>query len=96
MALREFDGSAVGNGGGRKEPRTLVTVQGSLALWLVGSAKVCGGEGWVVGVGECLAEGFDGLMLKTEPDVGVDLGGDGDVGVAEEFLDRDQLDALLQ
>jgi len=72
MALRAFDGSADGNGGGRKEPRTVVAVRGSLALWLVGSAKVGGGEGWVVGVvgvGECLAEGFDGLMLEAEPDV---------------------------
>jgi hypothetical protein len=30
------------------------------------------------------------------PRVGVNLGGDGDVGVAQEFLDRDQLDSLLQ
>jgi hypothetical protein len=28
--------------------------------------------------------------------VGVDGGGDADVGVAEEFLDDDELDALLQ
>jgi hypothetical protein len=58
----------------------------------------CGG--WVVGeVGdpaECDVEGVDGLALETESDVGVDAGGDADVGVAEEFLDDDEVDALLQ
>ncbi|MDO0935954.1 polymorphic toxin-type HINT domain-containing protein [Streptomyces sp. DG2A-72] len=45
----------------------------------------CGG--WVVGeVGdpaECDVEGVDGLALETESDVGVDAGGDADVGVAD-------------
>jgi hypothetical protein len=58
----------------------------------------CGG--WVVGeVGdpaECDVEGVDGLALETESDVGVDAGGDADVGVTEEFLDHDEFDALLQ
>lgn len=52
---------------------------------------------WVVGgVGrvEGGAEGVDGLALKAESDVGVDAGGDADVGVAEEFLDHDKVDAL--
>jgi len=38
----------------------------------------------------------DGLALEAESDVGVDGGGDADVGVAEEFLDHDEFDALLQ
>ncbi len=58
----------------------------------------CGG--WVVsGVvvrAEGVAQGVDGLMLEAESDVGVDAGGDADVGVAEEFLDHDEVDALLQ
>ncbi|WP_436849622.1 hypothetical protein [Streptomyces avermitilis] len=33
------------------------------------------------------AESVDGVALKAESDVGVDGGGDADVGVAEEFLD---------
>lgn len=35
-------------------------------------------------------------MLEAESDVGVDVGGDADVGVSEEFLDGDEFDALLQ
>ena len=31
-------------------------------------------------------------MLEAESDVGVDGGGDADVGVAEEFLDHDEVD----
>lgn len=45
---------------------------------------------------EGIAEGIDGLALEAQAYVGVDVGGDTDVGVAEEFLDHDQLDALLQ
>lgn len=45
---------------------------------------------------ECGAEGVDGVALKAEPDMGVDGGGDADVGVAEEFLDHDEFDALFQ
>jgi hypothetical protein len=36
------------------------------------------------------------LALEAEPDVGVDAGGDADVGVAEEFLDDDEVDASFQ
>jgi len=42
------------------------------------------------------AEGVDGVALEAESDVGVDGGGDADVGVAEEFLDDDEFDALFQ
>lgn len=55
--------------------------------------------GWVIGgVGraEDAAEGLDGLALEAESYVGVDAGGDADVGVAEEFLDDDEVDALFQ
>lgn len=41
------------------------------------------------------AEGVDGVALEAEPDVGVDGGGDADVGVAEEFLDHDEFDAFF-
>jgi hypothetical protein len=41
------------------------------------------------------AEGVDGISLKAEPYVGVDGGGDADVGVAEEFLDDDEVDTLF-
>ncbi|KOV50718.1 hypothetical protein ADL00_42840 [Streptomyces sp. AS58] len=43
-----------------------------------------------------VAEEVDGVALEAESDVGVDGGGDADVGVAEEFLDHDEFDALLQ
>lgn len=36
------------------------------------------------------------MALEPEPDVCIDGGGDIDVSVAEEFLDHDELDALLQ
>lgn len=58
----------------------------------------CGG--WVfrsvVSRPEGVAEGVDGLALEAESDVGVDAGGDADVGVAEEFLDHDEVDPLFQ
>lgn len=58
----------------------------------------CGGwvVGGVVGRAEGATEGVDGLALESEADVGVDAGGDADVGVAKEFLDHDKVDALLQ
>lgn len=43
-----------------------------------------------------MAEEVDGVALEAESDVGVDGGGDADVGVAQEFLDHDEFDALLQ
>ena len=66
-----------------------------------------GGAGWrFVAVGacrlgvlravECGAEGVDGVALEAESDVGVDGGGDADVGVAEEFLGGGEVDALFR
>lgn len=37
-----------------------------------------------------VAEEVDGVALEAEPYVGVEGGGDADVGVAEEFLDHDE------
>lgn len=51
---------------------------------------------FVVLAAECMAQGVDGLALEAESDVGVDAGRDADVGVAEDFLDHDDLDARLQ
>lgn len=53
--------------------------------------RVVGGVGRV----ECLTESVDGLALEAEPNVGVDAGGDADVGVAEDFLDDDEVDDAL-
>ncbi len=57
--------------------------------------------GVIVGLGdrraaERGAEGVDGVALEAKSYVCVDGGGDTDVGVAEEFLDHDELDALFQ
>jgi hypothetical protein len=41
-------------------------------------------------------EEVDGVALEAESDVGVDGGGDADVGVVEEFLDDDEFDALFR
>lgn len=60
----------------------------------------CGG--WVVRVivlaAESVAQGVDGFTLEAESYVGVDAGGDADVGVgvAEKFFDHDEVDALFQ
>lgn len=55
---------------------------------------------WVVevvaGGAEHVAEGVDGLALEAESYVGAHACGDADVGVSEEFLDDDEIDALLQ
>ncbi|KLJ03394.1 hypothetical protein WQ59_09695 [Streptomyces sp. KE1] len=58
----------------------------------------CGGRivGVVVGGAEGAAQSIDGLALEAESDVGVDAGSDADVGVAQEFLDHDEFDSLLQ
>lgn len=40
--------------------------------------------------------GADGLALQAESDVGVDVGGDADVGVAQQFLDHNEIDTLFQ
>ena len=47
-----------------------------------------------LGCCEGIAEGFDGLVLEAAADVGVDLGGDGNVGMAEQLLDHDEVDAV--
>jgi hypothetical protein len=64
-----------------------------------GDGNVSGGWlwGWVVGVVVGRVEGgADGVSLEAESYVGVDGGGDADVGVAEEFFDHDEVDALFQ
>ncbi|MDH6697958.1 hypothetical protein P3T26_002412 [Streptomyces sp. MAA16] len=59
-----------------------------------------GCDGRAIGVvaagAEGVAERVDGFALEAESYVGVDVGGGADVGVAEEFLDDDKVDALLQ
>lgn len=50
----------------------------------------------VVGRAEGVAEGIDGLTLEAESYVGVDAGGDADVGVAQQLFDDDEVDALFQ
>lgn len=50
----------------------------------------------VLQAAERIAEGVDGVALEAESDVGVDGGGNADVGVAEKFLDDDEFDALFQ
>ena len=59
-------------------------------------AVVVGGRLVVDGTIKGGAEGVDCVALEAESDVGVDGGGDADVGVAEEFLDDDEFDALFQ
>lgn len=58
----------------------------------------CGG--WVVRIvvlgAEGVTQGVDGLALQAESDVGVDAGGDADVGVAQQPLDHNEIDALFQ
>jgi hypothetical protein len=58
----------------------------------------CGGRvvGVVVRRVEGVAEGVDGLALEAESDVGVDAGCDADVGVTQQLLDHDEIDALFQ
>ncbi|MBZ6228813.1 hypothetical protein [Streptomyces olivaceus] len=58
-----------------------------------------GCDGWDVGVvvdrAEDVAQSVNGLALEVESYMGVDAGGDADVGAAEEFLDDDEFDALF-
>lgn len=42
------------------------------------------------------AQRVDGLALEAESEVGVDAGGDADVGVTQQLLDHDEVDALFQ
>jgi hypothetical protein len=55
-----------------------------------------GSGGGLVGVAKGVAEEVYCVALEAESDVGVHGGGDTDVGVAEEFLDDDEFDALFQ
>jgi hypothetical protein len=43
-----------------------------------------------------VSEDGHGFALEAESDVGVDAGGDADVGVAGEFLEHDEFDSLFQ
>lgn len=52
--------------------------------------------GWLGSIAECVAEQVDGVVLEAESDVGVHRGGHADVGVAQQFLDHDEFDALLK
>jgi len=61
--------------------------------WFVAVVRL--GEG-LGGVAERVAEEVDGVALEAEPDMGVHRRGHSDVGMAEEFLDHDEFDALLQ
>ena len=45
---------------------------------------------------EGVAEEVDGVALEAEPDMGIHRRGHPDVGVAQQLLDHDEFDALLQ
>jgi hypothetical protein len=77
-----------------RELLTATSVDGGSAQRRV--IAVVAGRFIVGGTVEGGAEGVDGVSLEAESDVGVDGGGDVDVGVAEEFLDHDEFDALFQ
>lgn len=53
-------------------------------------------EVWLSGLAVRVARWVDGVALKVDAYVGVDRGGDADVGVAEDFLDHDEFDALFK
>lgn len=42
------------------------------------------------------SHGVDGLALLAESDVGVDVGGDADVGLAQQLRDHNEIDTLFQ
>ena len=48
------------------------------------------------GLAEGVAEEVDGVALEAEPDVGVHRRSHADVGIAQQLLDHDEFDALLQ
>lgn len=50
----------------------------------------------VVGASQGCVHGFDCVALQPDPDMGVDVGGCRYLCVAEEFLDRDEFDALFK
>lgn len=61
--------------------------------WVVAVVGVAGG---LRGVAQRATEEVDGVALEAEADLGVHRGGDADVGVAQQLLDDDEFDALLQ
>ena len=61
--------------------------------WFIAVVGSGGGRG---GVAEGVAEEVDGVALEAESDVGVYRSGHADVGVAQQFLDDDEFDALFQ
>ena len=73
---------------------TLLDAQGEgylkMLLAVVGLSGACGG------VAEGVAKEVDGVALEAEPDVRVHRRGHADVGMAQQLLDDDELDALLQ
>ena len=65
---------------------------GSREGWFVAAV---GTAGDIRRVAEGGAGSVDGVALEPDSDVGVDGGGDANVGVAEEFFDHDEFDALF-
>ncbi|GAA3289599.1 hypothetical protein GCM10020295_01820 [Streptomyces cinereospinus] len=63
---------------------------GVLTATLTATSADDGCGRWVVGVvvmtAEGVAQGIDGVTLESEAHVGVDAGGDADVGVAEDLI----------
>lgn len=57
---------------------------------------MAGSGGGLGGAAEGVAEKVDGVALEAESDVGVHRGGHSDVGMAQQLLDHDEFDALLQ
>lgn len=85
---------------GAPSKRDSVGLLSGLTATLTATSADDGCDGWgvrgVVILTEGVAQGVDGLALEAESDVGVDAGGDADVGVAQQLLDHDKVDALFQ
>lgn len=73
---------------------TATSADGSARKWRFIAAV--GPGGGLGGAAEGVAGKVDGVALETWPEVGVRAGGDANVGVAQKFLDHDEVDALLQ
>ena len=56
--------------------------------WVVAVVRLRSGVG---ALAECVSEEVDGLALEAETDMGVHSCGHADVGVAQEFLDDDEI-----
>ncbi len=61
--------------------------------WFV---AVIGSDGGLCRRAEGVAEEVDGVALESESDVGVHRGGHLDMGMAQQLLEHDELDPLLQ